>query len=83
MKTGWLAGVLFLVAMIPAQAQQVDSRWAPWLGCWQLVDESIRQTATADDARDIAQDVLDELSDFQSAADGLFAVQIETYRLAV
>ena len=53
MKTGWLVGVLFVLAMIPAQAQQVDSRWAPWLGCWQLIDESIRQAgpAPADRAR--------------------------------
>lgn len=51
MKTGRLAGVLFVLAVIPAQAQQVDPRWAPWLGCWQLVDESVRQTATADGTR--------------------------------
>jgi hypothetical protein len=40
-------------------------------------------TATADDARDISQDVLDELKDFETAADGLFAIQIENYRIAV
>jgi hypothetical protein len=51
MKTGWLAGVWFFLAIIPAQAQQVDPRWAPWLGCWQLVDESIRQAASRDAGR--------------------------------
>src|SRR5687768_17534821 len=39
MKTLGLAGVLLIVAVIPVEAQQTDSRWAPWLGCWQLVDE--------------------------------------------
>jgi hypothetical protein len=40
-------------------------------------------SATAEDARDIAQDILDELRDFETASDGLFAIQIETYRQAV
>lgn len=33
-----------LVSAPPAQAQQqsADARWTPWLGCWQLVDESQR-----------------------------------------
>ena len=31
---GCLAGV--------AQAQQIDSRWSPWLGCWQLAGEEVR-----------------------------------------
>jgi hypothetical protein len=36
--------VLFLVPMASAQTPQVtDSRWAPWLGCWQLFDESVRE----------------------------------------
>jgi uncharacterized membrane protein YgcG len=51
MKTGWLAGVLLIAAVIPAQAQQADPRWTPWLGCWQLMNDSVRQTATADAAR--------------------------------
>lgn len=25
-----------------AQAQQLDSRWSPWLGCWQLAGENVR-----------------------------------------
>jgi uncharacterized membrane protein YgcG len=56
MKTGRLAGVLFVLAIIPAQAQQVDPRWAPWIGCWQLVDESVRQTATGDGTRSNADE---------------------------
>ena len=43
MNTGWLVGVLLVLTMVPAQAQQVDSRWAPWLGCWQLIDESVQE----------------------------------------
>ena len=40
---GILVGAwLIMVAPIVA-AQEVDSRWAPWLGCWRAVDE----TATA------------------------------------
>jgi hypothetical protein len=34
---------LFIVSVIaaPAHAQQSpDARWAPWLGCWQLIDEN-------------------------------------------
>ena len=28
---------------VPALAQsQADPRWAPWLGCWELVDENVR-----------------------------------------
>ena len=37
------ASLLFvLVSAPPAQAQQqsADARWTPWLGCWQLIDES-------------------------------------------
>jgi hypothetical protein len=51
MKTGWRVGVVFFLATIPAQAQQVDSRWAPWLGCWQLIDESVREAGPAAAAR--------------------------------
>ena len=38
------ATFLFVLAMAaPAHAQQnADPRWAPWLGCWQLVDETQR-----------------------------------------
>ena len=36
--------VLFLVPIASAQTpQRTDSRWAPWLGCWQLFDESVRE----------------------------------------
>lgn len=33
--------VLLLLAT-PAQAQQLDPRWSPWLGCWQLSGENVR-----------------------------------------
>jgi hypothetical protein len=46
MKTTLLV-LLLLVPAVHAQAQQVDSRWTPWLGCWQLLDESVRQPLPA------------------------------------
>ena len=42
MTTYALAIVLFLMAAVPASAQHTplaDSRWAPWLGCWRLVQD--------------------------------------------
>lgn len=36
--------VLLLVSTASAQTpQSTDSRWASWLGCWQLLDESLRE----------------------------------------
>jgi hypothetical protein len=35
--------VVFVVLPAVAHAQQIDARWRPWLGCWQLLDESVRQ----------------------------------------
>jgi hypothetical protein len=36
-------GALVTIAWVmPAHAQQLDSRWAPWLGCWQLAGERVR-----------------------------------------
>lgn len=37
---GVLAGALILVGTLPAAAaaQDVDSRWLPWLGCWEASD---------------------------------------------
>jgi len=37
--------VLFVVSTGSAQTppQSTDSRWAPWLGCWQLLDQSLRE----------------------------------------
>ena len=37
---GLLAGVVLLVGMAPSPgaAQDMDSRWLPWLGCWEAVD---------------------------------------------
>jgi hypothetical protein len=38
---GILAGA-WLIMMVPtvAAAQEVDSRWAPWIGCWRVVGEA-------------------------------------------
>ena len=42
MKITIPTALLFVsVIAAPAHAQQgLDTRWAPWLGCWQLVDEN-------------------------------------------
>jgi hypothetical protein len=38
-----IALALLLVAVaLPARAQQADPRWSPWLGCWQMLDERVR-----------------------------------------
>lgn len=43
MRVTFAVGALVMIAWItPAHAQQLDSRWAPWLGCWQLAGESVR-----------------------------------------
>ena len=37
-------GVVLVAALAaaPAEAQQIDSRWTPWVGCWQLSREQVR-----------------------------------------
>jgi hypothetical protein len=35
--------LLLLVAAAPAAAQEVDARWTPWLGCWQMLNERVRE----------------------------------------
>jgi len=37
---GILAGALFMMVPTMAAAQEVDSRWAPWIGCWRAVGEA-------------------------------------------
>ena len=49
MTTHALALVLVLTAAVPASARDtplVDARWAPWLGCWSLVQDERRSLAT-------------------------------------
>ncbi len=36
---GVLVGAWLIMVAPIAAAQEVDSRWAPWLGCWRAVDE--------------------------------------------
>ena len=47
-----LLGLTFVLLSSPAfaqatadRAQQTDSRWSAWLGCWELVTEDVRQGA--------------------------------------
>jgi hypothetical protein len=48
-----LLGLAFVLVAVPAfaqatdKAQQADSRWSSWLGCWELVNEDVRQGARA------------------------------------
>ena len=42
----------------PASAAAVDSRWLPWLGCWQLVEETAPLLESADDLSAFADRVL-------------------------
>ena len=37
---GILLGALLIGWVPQVEAQGVDSRWAPWVGCWQAVDET-------------------------------------------
>jgi hypothetical protein len=37
---GIVLGAWMLVVVPTAGAQEVDSRWAPWVGCWLAVDET-------------------------------------------
>ena len=37
---GILLGAWLVMAVSMAAAQEVDSRWAPWMGCWRAVDET-------------------------------------------
>jgi hypothetical protein len=37
---GISVGAWLIMAVPMAAAQQVDSRWAPWIGCWRAVDET-------------------------------------------
>src|SRR5688572_27411730 len=43
------ASALLLVALaLPAAAQTpADARWSPWLGCWELTVENVRDDDTA------------------------------------
>ncbi len=34
--------LLVVAAAAPARAQQADPRWVPWVGCWQMLDERVR-----------------------------------------
>jgi hypothetical protein len=42
MRTPIVVALLLLGAAMPARAQQADPRWSPWLGCWQMLDERVR-----------------------------------------
>lgn len=42
MKITGIGVLLAALAAGPAAAQQLDARWAPWLGCWQLSGEQVR-----------------------------------------
>ena len=47
MKTMLLVAVFAFVA-VPARAQSPDLRWEPWLGCWTLATENLRNADSQD-----------------------------------
>lgn len=48
MRTALLVAVFALLAM-PARAQTTDPRWEPWLGCWTLAVDNLRQREAPED----------------------------------
>lgn len=42
MKTRIALALVLVAVALPAHAQQADSRWTPWLGCWQMLDDRVR-----------------------------------------
>ena len=40
-------GLAFVVLAIPASAQSPDARWEPFLGCWELTADNVRDDAPA------------------------------------
>jgi hypothetical protein len=42
MRTHIALALLLVGVAVPASAQQADARWTPWLGCWQMLDERVR-----------------------------------------
>jgi hypothetical protein len=44
-----LAAVAASAQSIPLTSTSVDPRWAPWLGCWQIIDETEKEAETLDD----------------------------------
>ena len=47
MTTRIALALLLVGVALPAHAQQADPRWAPWLGCWQMLDERVRDGNTS------------------------------------
>ena len=43
MKASIVLALVLAAVGSPAHAQQADSRWAPWLGCWQMLDDRTRE----------------------------------------
>jgi hypothetical protein len=42
-----VAAFALVLAALPAQAQTADARWEPWLGCWELTADNVRDPAPA------------------------------------
>src|SRR5215216_4099698 len=46
-------GFALLLLALPAHAQTADSHWEPWLGCWELTADNVREGTPA--ARRLAE----------------------------
>ena len=42
MKPYMALAFLLVAVATPARAQQADPRWEPWLGCWRMLDDRMR-----------------------------------------
>ena len=47
MRSALLVAFFALLA-VPARAQSTDARWEPWIGCWTLATENLRDTEARD-----------------------------------
>lgn len=65
---GALVMMLLALTPAPAPAQQLDARWTPWLGCWQLERETVRVCVTPADLRGVALKTYVDNAAEQSAA---------------
>ena len=47
---GLFAATVASAQTAPSTTATVEPRWTPWLGCWQIVDESVQEAPTLEEA---------------------------------
>ncbi len=65
MKPYMALAFLLVAVATPARAQQADPRWEPWLGCWRMLDDRMRDgnPAGADAVAEAGQRLLGNRED--------------------